>query len=266
MKDNQIKYCRKCQVQLIVGENWLEYRANKSDRICNECEKINAKKYREHNKIKTALYNKEYRENNKEALKEYNKEYCEENKEKLKRHKKKYCEENKQEIAIYKKEYYEDNKEKIKYNSKLYYEENKEKMKEYSRQHRSKPETKHRNNERSKTRRQTDLNYKMACYLRNRMNMAIRNGQKAGSAVTDLGISIETFNMYIEAQFEDGMTWENHGTLWHIDHIKPLCEFDLTDREQFLEAANWMNQRPLWKKDNLKKISEDKKKSIYNKS
>ena len=68
--------------------------------------------------------------------------------------------------------------------------------------------------------------------------------------------------MYLTEQFEEGMTWENYGTLWHIDHVEPLRCFDLTDREQFLEAANWMNLRPLWAEDNLKKISEDKKKPM----
>ena len=159
-------------------------------------------------------------------------------------------------------EYIENNKEKVKEYGKEYRENNKEKIKERKKEYNAKPETKKRNNERHKTRKQTDLNYKMACSLRDRMYKAIRNGQKAGSAVDDLGISIEAFRMYLAEQFEEDMTWENHGTLWHIDHIKPLCEFDLTDREQFLEAANWMNQRPLLAIDNLKKISEDKKKSI----
>lgn len=50
------------------------------------------------------------------------------------------------------------------------------------------------------------------------------------------------------------MTWENHGKYgWHIDHIKPLVSFDLTERKQFLEAVHFSNLQPLWSGDNLRK-------------
>ena len=37
-----------------------------------------------------------------------------------------------------------------------------------------------------------------------------------------LGISYEEFSLYMERQFVDGMSWDNHGE-WHIDHIIPLA-------------------------------------------
>ena len=49
------------------------------------------------------------------------------------------------------------------------------------------------------------------------------------------------------------MTWGNYGTFWHIDHIKPLSSFDLTDRKQLLEACNYKNLQPLLVFDNLSK-------------
>ena len=30
--------------------------------------------------------------------------------------------------------------------------------------------------------------------------------------------------------FKDEMTWDNYGD-WHLDHIKPLCLFDLSNRD-----------------------------------
>jgi len=61
---------------------------------------------------------------------------------------------------------------------------------------------------------------------------------------------------YLEALFTPGMTWDNRGLYgWHIDHIKPLASFDLTDREQFLQACHYTNLQPLWWQDNLKKGS-----------
>jgi len=104
----------------------------------------------------------------------------------------------------------------------------------------------------TKKRMATDPNFRMVVKLRKRIGNAIKRGQKAGSAVADLGCSIPEFRAYLETMFQSGMTWENHGE-WHIDHIIPLISFDLTDREQFLRAAHFSNQQPLWAKQNLKK-------------
>ena len=54
------------------------------------------------------------------------------------------------------------------------------------------------------------------------------------------------------------MTWDNYGRYgWHIDHIKPLCRFDLTDGKQLLEAVHYTNLQPLWASDNYAKGGRD---------
>lgn len=116
---------------------------------------------------------------------------------------------------------------------------------EYRRANRSSVNNWHR------TYNQDPLN-KLRKNLRNRLTMAVKNGQKAGSAVQDLGISINELKSYIEAKFQPGMTWDNWGE-WHIDHVKPLIAFDLTDREQVLVACNYTNLQPLWARENLSK-------------
>jgi hypothetical protein len=75
--------------------------------------------------------------------------------------------------------------------------------------------------------------------------MAIRKKQKAGSAVQDLGCSIPEFMAYFERLFTAGMTWDNWGAVWEIDHELPLSSFDLADREEFLAACHFTNLQPL---------------------
>ena len=120
-----------------------------------------------------------------------------------------------------------------------YYLENKEQMDKYRQSYRNK-------------RRKEDIGYKIRTNLRGRLWHAIKSGQKSGSAVRDLGCSIEELTQYLEPQFQPGMSWENYGE-WHLDHLTPLSSFDLTDREQLLKACHYTNLQPLWKKDNLAK-------------
>ena len=111
-------------------------------------------------------------------------------------------------------------------------------------------------NKRSYSRRKNDVEFKIRKNLRSRVRMAIKRYYKSGSAVRDLGCSIPEFKEYIASKFEQGMTWENWGE-WHLDHIKPLSSFNLSDREQFLEAVHHMNLQPLWVEDHQKKTVED---------
>ena len=103
--------------------------------------------------------------------------------------------------------------------------------------------------------RNTDQNFRLKGILRSRVTNALRGiGVKGGSAVKDLGCTVDELVLYLESKFTEGMTWENHKkTGWHIDHIIPLASFDLTDREQFLKACHYTNLQPLWAKDNWKK-------------
>jgi len=99
--------------------------------------------------------------------------------------------------------------------------------------------------------------YTLPKNIRGRVRKVIKGLIKSGSAVKDLGCSIEFLKQYLESQFQPNMTWKNYGYCgWHIDHIKPLASFDLTNRQQFLEACHYSNLQPLWAYDNLSKGSK----------
>ena len=111
---------------------------------------------------------------------------------------------------------------------------------------------KKKSTEKAMNRWRTDIRVRLASNLRSRIGSAIRKQCKVGSAVGDLGCSIESFKEYISSKFQHGMSWENWGE-WHLDHVVPLISFDLTDREQFLKACHFTNYQPLWAVDNLRK-------------
>lgn len=113
-------------------------------------------------------------------------------------------------------------------------------------------EQKHRNYLRHREKRKKDPIYNIQYNLRKRLNSAVKYGYKGGSAVKNLGCSIEEFKIYIEQQFQEGMNWNNHGE-WHFDHIKPLSSFDLTNPEQVKKACHFTNIQPLWAFDNISK-------------
>ena len=109
-------------------------------------------------------------------------------------------------------------------------------------------------------RRAENIQVRLASNLRSRIRTATKNGQKAGSAIKDLGCSIDDFKEHMENQFERGMSWDNWGLHgWHIDHIRPLMTFDLSNKVQFREANRYTNLRPLWAYDNLSRKKSQRK-------
>ncbi len=101
--------------------------------------------------------------------------------------------------------------------------------------------------------------YKLTHLLRNRLWHALKGRQKTGSAIRDLGCTIDELVVYLSSHFQPGMTWDNWGYgpgKWNIDHIIPLVIFNLENHDQLLDACNYRNLQPLWSKDNGKKGSK----------
>lgn len=129
-----------------------------------------------------------------------------------------------------------------------YYLKNKEKINKYRRDY-GKKNRKILNNY-NKIKYSIDINHKLGMILRTKLGKVIKNG----STVKDLGCSINELKVYLEEQFKPGMSWNNYNKeTWHIDHIIPLCRFNLSNREEFLKACHYTNLQPLWAKDNLTK-------------
>ncbi len=130
-----------------------------------------------------------------------------------------------------------------------------EKQKEYRKKYRSTEKYKEAQRVYRKNRRASDIKFKLITSIRTRLNTAMRGLYKSGSAVHDLGCSIEELKTFLEKKFQPGMSWDNHGK-WHIDHKIPLASFNLSDRKQFMKAVNYKNLQPLWAKDNIVKSNK----------
>jgi len=179
-------------------------------------DKCRKKNYRLENRQKIKVYNAKWRLDNKEHLEQYNE---------------KWRQDNKLHIKQKAQEWYQNNKE-LKRQYKI---DNRERIRQYF------------NN-----RLKNDKLYKLRHNLRNRLRCALKNNQKTGSAVRDLGCSIAEFKIYLESKWQEGMSWDNYGE-WHIDHIKPLSKFNLENKEELKRACHYTNLQPLWAEDNLEK-------------
>lgn len=67
------------------------------------------------------------------------------------------------------------------------------------------------------------------------------NGLKRGKRWEALlGYTVHDLRAHLEAQFTQPMSWENYGTYWQIDHIKPIAAFGLPSKaqtEEIMEKA-----------------------------
>lgn len=105
-------------------------------------------------------------------------------------------------------------------------------------------------------RRDTDPGFKLRMNLRHRIWSALQANEasKSGGIQQLVGCSAADLMRHLEAQFTNGMSWENYGKHgWHVDHIRPCASFDLTDSEQQRQCFHYTNLQPLWATDNIKK-------------
>lgn len=240
-KDGLKNWCKKCcsdvQKQRLLRPKTKERKKRNARPGYKYCSKCGAERsiteFHKRSETKDGLVSnckkccKEYLNKNEKHIKQRRKRYYRNNKQRFKKLHKEYRTKHKKELNKYNLQYSKDNKEKI--------------------------------NRKNREKYKYNINFKLSMSLRRRLYCSLKMG-RAGSAVFDLGCTIEELKKHLESKFEEGMTWENWGrgeNFWHIDHIKPLHMFDLTDRKQFLEVCHYTNLRPLWEKDNLCRTYEE---------
>jgi hypothetical protein len=104
-------------------------------------------------------------------------------------------------------------------------------------------------------RKKVDPIFKMKVSCKNQLLKCLKkyNNTKKNSTTQYLGCEIDFFVEWLEYCFTDGMTMENHGTFWHLDHVIPVSEFDLEQDKEAYMCFNYTNYMPLPAKENMSK-------------
>jgi hypothetical protein len=146
------------------------------------------------------------------------------------------------------------NPEKVKASVQRWKEKNRPRISEYQRAHAE--QRKESNRRRRRERRRTDPVFALQDVARARIYCAFRRagfGKNTRTAEL-LGCSWPELKRHIEKQFLKGMTWENRGTVWHIDHIRALAE--ARSEEEAKALCHFTNLRPLWADANRRKSAK----------
>lgn len=223
--------CRKCGEPIAPNE---KRGTGGSTNVCKSCRVVY---YRSYNNEKRVVVPKMKTAEQIKRKADYNITYRQLNKTKLEEYHARYREENRDRINARQRAYRAANLEVVKG---------------------SKKKRKHVTNARNKARYYTDQNYKLKVLLRARIADILRRlkgraGLTAGAAYRLLGCSTLELKKRIENMFRDGMSWDNHAKVWHLDHVKPLAAFDLTNPEQLAAACHYTNLQPLLCHENLAK-------------
>jgi hypothetical protein len=100
--------------------------------------------------------------------------------------------------------------------------------------------------------KKTNEIYGAASKIRSLINSTLKQRTYTKKSKTHqiLGCDYEFFAFYMEMQFKEGMTWDNHG-LWHIDHKKPVSL--ASNEDEIISLNHYTNLQPLWAFENLSK-------------
>ena len=101
--------------------------------------------------------------------------------------------------------------------------------------------------------RMSNITYRLKYLLRCSLNTNLKksNTSKQNRTISYIGCTFEFLKKWFEYNFDEHMSWDNRGTYWHIDHIKPCSSFDLTQQDDIYKCYNWTNLRPLEKRENI---------------
>jgi hypothetical protein len=210
-------------------------------------EKVKAKKerfYQNHNG-----YNKEYYKINADKIKAKTREWYIVNKEKAHESGRLWAISNKEKVQLYRSKWKEANTEAIRVANKEYRIKNKEKRLEYTRNWRIRNIEKAREmGRKASARRLSTSKGKLNSNISREIRASVKDESKNSCHWEDLvNFTVDQLKSHLEKLFQPGMTWENYGTVWEIDHRFPIASFNFEKPEDIEFKLCWSlkNLQPL---------------------
>jgi hypothetical protein len=106
----------------------------------------------------------------------------------------------------------------------------------------------------------SNMNYRIKKSLAARLRNVL---SKNDTTMNYIGCNIQYLREWLEYNFTEGMNWENYGKYWSIDHIIPVCKFDLTNDIEKMQCWNWTNLMPVTVNFNSSKKNIDMEQINY---
>jgi len=152
----------------------------------------------------------------------------------------------------YLKQYRQTNKLHISEVGRIYYELHKEHAKDYARNY----QDTHKEQCREYGRKRYSTNMGKLDHQVSNAITACLQGEKAGKKWERfVGYTIDDLVKHLENLFDKNMSWENYGSYWWVDHIKPksLFQYETPEDKEFKECWALENLQPLEKNLNMSK-------------
>lgn len=233
----KLKYCSDCNIEL-NDNNKVKHKI-----LCFECNKIRYKEY-----VKKKLTNNDKSDIIKKCsncsipLDKTNQvnirpicKNCHNNKCKI------YKDKNKSILVEKNKIYYENNKETINLKNQDNYYKNKEKYMETKKIWRL--ENREKINQKANERFKNNPIARLKRNCRTRIFIALKTDKSRSIKLIDC--DTEFLKNWLQSNFKEGMTWENYGVYWHVDHVIACANFDLSNDEEIAHCFRWTNLQPL---------------------
>lgn len=108
------------------------------------------------------------------------------------------------------------------------------------------------------TRRKKEPKFRLDQSISGLINSSLKRygGKKMRRSWEDLvDFKLEELVRHLEKQFNETMSWDNYGSYWWVDHIKPISLFRYKSAEEleFRECWSLLNLQPLEKIANIRK-------------
>lgn len=187
-------------------------------------------------------YHKIWYQKNKRKRQQQIKEYDQKNKEWRLQYSKKWYQENKEKILQQSREYYQKNRGRIRWRHKKYNQKNKERLLRWRGEWR-------------KYKRRTDPKYRLNENMGSAISRSLKNRKGRRTWEILVSYTLEDLMEHLEKQFGSKMNWDNYGSYWAVDHLKPRSLFNYTspDDLEFKQCWALENLQPLEKIKNIKK-------------